>query len=136
MAQSSAFSRVFNCNVKITGIGSANTMTSVNMFMTAYATQNLPLSIHVASTNLSHEPAMGTHWKIVAKTPPMLHDTMMPSVMNAAIRKPREMKMRRYNSIVATLLRHTLILYGVCAMKKSRRAVWSSSLDKSDLCMP
>ena len=77
MTHSMSLSRGFNCRLKIGGIGSARTITSVKIFTTLYAIQKTSESMQRASIDLSHDPCIGMHWNIVAPVAPMLHATMM-----------------------------------------------------------
>lgn len=130
------FSRNFNCSLDISRIGSANTMTSVDILITAFATQNIELSIQVPSIALFHERSIGTHWKIVAKTVAIPELTIMPRAQKHSHRKCCAMKMRMYSSMTDILFKHTTILYGVCASQKNLRQVRISALLRSRTCLP
>jgi hypothetical protein len=95
MQHNMAFFVKDSCNAKMLGIGSAKTVTSVNIFTTAYATQNLLESMHSAWIHLSHPPAIGTHCQMVAAMLPMLNVDMTPMRAQAEMMKPRLTNMRR-----------------------------------------
>lgn len=134
--QSSKRSRKLRCSFRMGQTGNTSTKTSVVMFKTAYAIQDFSESMQVAPESRTHAPWIGAHSKMVAAMLPMLYPTMTDKRVKAAERKFLDTNMRRHSKMTETLLRHTVTLYGVRAIKYHFRAPSTSARVRSALCMP
>lgn len=108
--RSISFSCFLRCSLNTSRTGSARTITSVAMLMTALATQNFVLSMHVPGIFLFHERWVGMHWRIVANVVAIPELMMIASAPQHSNWKGLEMKMRLYSKTTDVLFRQTTIL--------------------------